>query len=104
MVERAARELDGMVRHALYQWRRTFQHEDDIHGKPLDADRLWAALLVGMMPPQRGGESRREYVLRLWEETYKPAGRTQAELAADVGLAPITVREYVSETRRGIKP
>ena len=66
----------------------------------LDSQDIDRVLIDALMPRPKSNESRAEYVYRLWVTEYKPKGRTQEELASDLGRGHDLVRKYVSQESR----
>jgi len=96
LLERAAHELPGMVRDAVVLFRLSV----DWPGEPVDPDRLSEVVRVALMPRRNSGETASEHVFRLWRNEYQPYGRTQKDLAKDLGRSYDLVREYVSKESR----
>lgn len=66
---------------------------------------LWDAHLRGVVPVRKG-ETKPQWMARVWREYYEPTGRTMKELAEHTGLSHGSVRTYCSEfdpTKKGTK-
>ena len=101
IMRRVADELHGMTRHAITFYLRT--HYDERN--PLDKrdatvweQEVWALVIEAMYPRDEDGAA--EYQLRLWEDIYKPGNRSQADLAADLGLTPGSLRVNLTRARK----
>lgn len=57
---------------------------------------LWLRHLERVVPG-RDGESKAQWIARVWREYYEPTGRSMKELGEDLGLAYVTVRGYCSQ-------
>lgn len=62
------------------------------NGYPADA---WTTHLNAQVT-RRPGEPKGEWVARLWREYYQPTGRSQPELADDLGMKLSSVASYCS--------
>ena len=97
LLERAAHELPAMVREAVAGDRNSITWE----GESVTPERVWEIVHAALMPQRGSGEAASEFVYRMWKSEYQPYGRTQKDLARDLGRSYDLVREYVSkETRR----
>lgn len=99
MMQRLAAEYSYLVRNALWQ-AHAIRWADDKRPEHERLNALWLAIAFTMEPRRDGGESMAEYVYRLWVEMYEPEGRSQKELAGDLGKSYQLVRRYISEQRR----
>ena len=60
-----------------------------------DENAQWKRHLEAVVP-RKAGEKRPEWIARVWREYYEPSGRTLRDLAAVLGLAYKSVRNYAS--------
>jgi len=96
LLERAAHELPAMVRDTVVRYRLSVEWV----GEPVDPNDVNEVVRVAMVPRRGSGETASEYVYRLWQAQYQPYGRTQKDLAKDLGRSYDLVREYVSKESR----
>ena len=71
--------------------------DEQIKATLREGKEMWKALARIGLPKRSDTETSPEYVTRLWLEFYKPAGKSQSQLAADLQLEHITVRGYISD-------
>ena len=71
--------------------------EEQIKATLREGKEMWRVLALLGLPARSARETTAEYVTRLWLEFYKPAGKTQLDLANDLQLKHITVRGYISD-------
>lgn len=95
MLRQSSYYLYSMAMHSLLTWL-SLTPEDEVP----TAERVREVIQRAMLPQQEEGESRAQYVHRLWKSEYEPSGRTQNDLARDLGRGLDLIRKYVSQESR----